>query len=60
MVIKKCIVLMNYTFLLLLIFSKIPILSRLIIRLLPPYDRKGRVTPVTGIRPTTTMRFKMV
>ena len=29
-------------------------------RLEPPYDRNGRVTPVTGIRPTTTIRFKIV
>ena len=29
-------------------------------RLEPPYDKKGRVTPVTGIRPTTTIRFRIV
>lgn len=50
----------NYTFLFLPILRRIPILIRLIRRLLPPYDRKGRVTPVTGISPTTTIRFKMV
>ena len=63
MVIKKCIVhiKMNYTFLFSLpIFNNIPILVRLISRLLPPYDKKGRVTHVTGIRPTTTIRFKIV
>ena len=26
----------------------------------PPYDKKGRVTPVTGIKPTTTIKFKIV
>ena len=26
----------------------------------PPYDKKGRVTPVTGIRPTTTIKFNRV
>lgn len=26
----------------------------------PPYDKNGSVTPVTGIRPTTTIRFKIV
>lgn len=25
----------------------------------PPYERKGKVTPVTGINPTTTAKFKM-
>ena len=29
-------------------------------RLLPPYDKNGKVTPVTGINPTTTIRFSMV
>ena len=29
-------------------------------RLEPPYDRKGSVTPVTGISPTTTIRFNIV
>ena len=28
-------------------------------RLLPPYERNGRVTPVTGIKPTTTIRFNI-
>lgn len=50
----------NYTFLFLPILRRIPMLIRLIRRLLPPYDRKGRVTPVTGISPTTTIRFRMV
>ena len=44
----------------LLIFNKIPILHIVINRLLPPYDRKGRVTPVTGISPTTTIRLSIV
>ena len=35
----------------------IPIPIRLVIRLDPPYDKKGRVTPVTGIKPMTTDRF---
>ena len=26
----------------------------------PPYDKKGRVTPVTGISPITTIKFKIV
>lgn len=42
------------------IFSKIPILVKLINRLLPPYDKKGSVTPVTGISPITTERFNIV
>ena len=25
----------------------------------PPYDKNGKVTPVTGIRPTTTHKFKI-
>ena len=29
-------------------------------RLDPPYDKKGRVTPVTGISPTTTIRLRIV
>ena len=29
-------------------------------KLEPPYDKKGRVTPVTGIKPTTTIKFKIV
>ena len=41
-------------------FNSIPILVKLIRRLLPPYDKKGRVTPVTGMRPTTTQRFSTV
>ena len=42
---------------LLLILSKIPILDILISKLEPPYDRKGSVTPVTGINPTTTIKL---
>ena len=26
----------------------------------PPYDKKGSVTPVTGTRPTTTIKFNIV
>ena len=25
----------------------------------PPYDKKGSVTPVTGINPTTTIKFNI-
>ena len=32
-------------------------LIRLISKELPPYDKKGSVTPVTGINPTTTIKF---
>ena len=28
-------------------------------KLEPPQEKKGRVTPVTGIKPITTLRFKM-
>ena len=41
-------------------FSKIPILTMDTNKLEPPYDKKGSVTPVTGIRPTTTIKFSMV
>lgn len=41
-------------------FKRIPILVMDTKRLDPPYDKKGRVTPVTGIRPTTTIRFRIV
>ena len=41
-------------------FRRIPIAVIDIRRLEPPYERKGRVTPVTGMRPTTTIRFKIV
>ena len=44
----------------LFMFSSIPILVKLINKLLPPYDKKGSVTPVTGINPTTTIRFNIV
>ena len=36
----------------------IPILDILIIKLEPPYDKKGSVTPVTGINPTTTIKLR--
>lgn len=42
------------------ILNSTPILIKLIRRLLPPYDKKGSVTPVTGISPVTTMRFNRV
>ena len=41
-------------------FRIIPILVIDTSRDEPPYDRKGRVTPVTGIKPTTTIRFSIV
>ena len=41
-------------------FSIIPTDIRVIIRLLPPYEKNGSVTPVTGTRPTTTAKFKRV
>ena len=31
----------------------------LINKLLPPYDKKGKVTPVTGINPITTERLSI-
>ena len=34
-----------------------PILHRVIRSELPPYDKKGSVTPVTGIKPTTTIKL---
>ena len=37
--------------------SSIPILAIDINKELPPYDKNGRVTPVTGIIPTTTHKF---
>lgn len=36
----------------------IPMLAIETSRLEPPYDKNGKVTPVTGTRPTTTARFK--
>jgi len=36
-----------------------PILIIVINKLLPPYERKGRVTPVTGIIPDTTIKFNI-
>ena len=38
----------------------IPIDARLTKREDPPYDKNGRVTPVTGINPTTTDKFIIV
>lgn len=34
-----------------------PILHKVISKLEPPYDKNGRVTPVTGIKPTTTIKL---
>ena len=42
------------------IFSNIPIFVIDTSRLEPPYDKKGRVTPVTGIKPTTTDKLRIV
>ena len=42
------------------IFKRIPIPIIDTRRLEPPYERKGRVTPVTGINPTTTIKFRIV
>ena len=39
------------------IFSNIPISHNVINKELPPYERKGNVTPVIGIKDTTTIRF---
>ena len=41
------------------ILSKIPISNIETSKLEPPYDKKGSVTPVTGIKPTTTIRFNI-
>ena len=41
-------------------FRIMPIFVRDTSKLEPPYDRNGRVTPVTGISPTTTIRFRIV
>lgn len=38
-------------------FKMIPIATKLVRRLDPPYDKKGKVTPVTGIKPITTDKF---
>ena len=38
-------------------FKMIPIATKLVRRLEPPYDKKGKVTPVTGIKPITTDKF---
>ena len=40
------------------ILRSIPTLTIVIIKLEPPYERKGRVTPVTGIKPTTTIKLR--
>ena len=37
-----------------------PIIIRQVNKLDPPYDKNGKVTPVTGIKPTTTSRFSKV
>ena len=42
------------------IFNKMPISIIEIRRLEPPYDKNGRVTPVTGIKPTTTIKLRIV
>ena len=42
------------------ILSITPILVIVIRRLDPPYERKGSVTPVTGIKPTTTLKLSIV
>ena len=61
MVIKKTAYLFkSFYFDNLFIFNSIPVLDKLISKLLPPYDKKGRVTPVTGISPTTTIKFNAV
>ena len=39
-------------------FKTTPILHKVINKLEPPYDKNGNVTPVTGINPTTTIKFK--
>ena len=41
-------------------FKIIPILTIDTSRLEPPYDKNGSVTPVTGINPTTTIKFRIV
>ena len=38
----------------------IPMLIIVIIKLDPPYERNGSVTPVIGTKPTTTDKFKIV
>ena len=38
-------------------FKMIPIATKLVRRLDPQYDKKGKVTPVTGIKPITTDKF---
>ena len=48
-----------YQLLFLEIFKIIPIDIIVINNELPPYDKKGNVTPVTGISPTTTLKFKI-
>ena len=47
-------------FLLFEIERTIPILTLLISKLEPPYDKNGSVTPVTGIKPITTDKFNIV
>ena len=50
----------NYKSSYLEILSTIPIEIRVINKLLPPYKKKGSVTPVTGIKPTTTAKLSRV
>ena len=40
-------------------FKIMPIDIIIISRLEPPYERNGRVTPVTGISPTTTLKLSI-
>ena len=42
------------------ILSTMPISHKVISKLDPPYERNGNVTPVTGINPTTTIKFNTV
>ena len=42
------------------IFNNIPISVMDTNKDEPPYDKNGSVTPVTGINPTTTIKFKIV
>lgn len=51
---------MYYKLIFLDIFKIIPILPIETKREEPPYEINGKVTPVTGIKPTTTHKFKIV
>ena len=46
-----------YQLLLLEMFNIIPIDAIVINSDDPPYDKNGNVTPVTGIKPITTIKF---